>query len=44
METTKDILIEAIRERSEREVAHLAGEFARVASEEREGLSSLPLA
>lgn len=38
MHKTKDILIEAVRERSEREAAYLAGEFARAASEEREAI------
>ena len=34
----KDILLEAIRQRSEREASHLATEFARAASEEKEGI------
>jgi len=38
MDKTKDILLEVIRERAEREAACLAGEFARAASEEREAL------
>ena len=32
----KDILVERIRRKSEREAARLAGEFARAASEEKE--------
>ena len=38
MEEIKDILLEAIRQRSEREAARLAGEFARAASEDREAI------
>ena len=34
----KDILLEAIRQRSEREAGRLAGEFARAASEEKEAI------
>ncbi len=38
MSWMKDIMLEAVRRRSEREAAHLAGEFARAASEEREAI------
>ena len=34
----KDILLEAIQHRSEREAGRLAGEFARAASEEKEAI------
>ena len=36
MMSKKDILLERIRRKSEREAARLAGEFARAASEEKE--------
>ena len=36
MLTRKDMLLDQIRRQSEREAAHLAGEFARAASEEKE--------
>jgi len=36
MRSKKDILVEIIRRKSQREAARLAGEFARAASEERE--------
>ena len=36
MRSQKDILVEIIRRKSQRKVAHLAGEFARAASEEKE--------
>ena len=38
MGTAKDEILELIRQKSENEVAHLAGEFARAASEEREAI------
>jgi len=38
MSWMKDIMLEAVRRRSEREAAHLAGEFARAVSEERENI------
>jgi len=38
MRTEKDILLEQIRRRSEREAAHLAGQFARAAAREREAI------
>ena len=38
MSWMKDIMLEAARRRAEVEAAHLAGEFARAASEEREAL------
>jgi len=34
----KDILLEAIRQKSEREAARLSGQFARAASEEKEAI------
>ena len=34
----KDILIETLRLRSQQKLAHLAGEFARAASEDREAI------
>lgn len=37
-EQNKDILLNAIRQRSELEAAYLAGEFARAASEEKEAI------
>jgi len=37
-EQNKNILLEAIRQKSEREAAHLAGKFARAASEEKEAI------
>ena len=36
MRSKKDILVEIIRRKSQRKVAHLAGEFARAASEDKE--------
>ena len=39
-EQTKDILLEAIRQKSECEAGRLATEFARAASEEKEGILS----
>lgn len=36
MKGIKESLLEAIRQRSEQEAAHLAGEFARAVSEEKE--------
>ncbi len=36
MRSQKYILVEIIRRKSQRKVAHLAGEFARAASEEKE--------
>ena len=38
MDNPKDLLIEAIRQKSEREATHLAGEFARAASEDKEAI------
>lgn len=38
MENPKDLLIEAIRQRSERESACLATEFARAASQDKEAI------
>ena len=38
MDNTKDFLLQVIRRRSERELASLAGEFARAASEGREAI------
>ena len=35
MKQIKDILVEEIRRRADKEAAYLAGEFARAASEER---------
>ena len=36
MRSKKDIMVEIIRQKSQRETAQLAGEFARAASEEKE--------
>ena len=36
MRSNKDILVEIIRRKSLREAAHLAGEFARAASKDKE--------
>ena len=38
MMSKKDILLEQIRRKSQREAARLAGEFARAASEEKEAI------
>ena len=38
MLTKKDMILDRIRRRAEREAAYLAGEFARAASEEKEQL------
>ena len=38
MRSRKDILVEIIRRKSQREAARLAGEFVRAASEEREAI------
>lgn len=38
MDTAKDEILELIRQKSENEVARLAGAFARAASEEREAI------
>ena len=38
MDYPKDLLIEAIRQKSEREAGHLATEFARAVSEEKEAI------
>jgi hypothetical protein len=38
MSWMKDIMLEAVRRRSEAEAAHLAGEFARAAAEDREAI------
>jgi len=38
MNWMKDIMLEAVRRRSEAEATYLAGEFARAASEEREAI------
>ena len=38
MSRTKDRMLDVIRCEAERDVAHLAGEFAHVASEEKEAL------
>ena len=38
MSWTKDMMLDAIRRKAEAEAAHLAGEFARAGSEEREAL------
>lgn len=38
MRSKKDILVEIIRRKSQRKVAHLAGEFARAASKDKEDI------
>lgn len=38
MDTIEDVLLAAVERRAEREARHLAGEFARAASEEKEAI------
>ena len=38
LDPIEDLILEAVRQRAEREAAYLAGEFARAASEEREAI------
>ena len=38
MSCDKDVMLEAVRRRAEREAAHLATEFVRAAAEEREAI------